>query len=98
LTAATIAMILKCILDDCKISDLELHVSCNDSVLEMHSINTVITQCCTGIYNTSDLGLHVLEQTVTITQITMQSKAIDHRRSAQGTLWRKKSQKKKKIM
>jgi hypothetical protein len=36
----------------------------------------------------------VLEQTVTITQITTQSKAIDHRRSAQGTLWRKKSQKK----
>jgi hypothetical protein len=37
----------------------------------------------------------VLEQIVTITQITTQSKAIDHRRSAQGTLWREKIMKKK---
>jgi hypothetical protein len=38
-----IAMILKCILDDCKISDLELQVNCNDSMLEMYSVNTGIT-------------------------------------------------------
>jgi hypothetical protein len=43
LTAATIAMILKCILDDCKILDLELHVSCNDTVLKLYSINSGIT-------------------------------------------------------
>jgi hypothetical protein len=54
--------------------------------LKLHSV-------ATGIYNTSDLELHVLEQTVTITHITTQSKVIDHRRSSQGTLWRKKSQK-----
>jgi hypothetical protein len=43
LTVAAIAIILKCILDDCKISDLELHVSCNDSVLKLYLVNTVIT-------------------------------------------------------
>jgi hypothetical protein len=36
-------MILKCILDDCKILDLELYVSCNDIVLEMYSVNTAIS-------------------------------------------------------
>jgi hypothetical protein len=40
---ATIAMILKCILDDCKISDLELHVSCIDNVLKMYLINIEIS-------------------------------------------------------
>jgi hypothetical protein len=43
LTVAAIAMILKCILDDCKILDLELHVSCNDNVLKLDSVNTRIT-------------------------------------------------------
>jgi hypothetical protein len=33
----------KMILDDCKISDLELHVSCNDTVLKLYSINSGIT-------------------------------------------------------
>jgi hypothetical protein len=83
LTAAAIVMILKCILDDCKIPDIELHVSCNVSQLCWSVAVTVncigialekhwnYKSVATGIYNISDLELHALEQTITICQITM---------------------------